>query len=400
MLAALFALLLGKFIAIHFTPDNFGEYSLISSATALFMGVLATPAIQSFRFGFHSRPYAELLDFYRSLFLWLLMALGLAGFVIAIFSEMPVMIAGIVCLILIFRVNESLHNAAINLLGLHSKYGMLQIILPASNLIFLAIIVYVFKDSSVVSLLLAVLLSELVVLLLSALMIEDHKRVRILSPFKLLKSDWFPTFISYIKPLLVLPVFAWVVNSGDKYLIKIFLDDRHVGLYSAAYSVGSKLFLVGSGILIAYLNASTYSLSKDESNFGLLHKKTTKRLFIYLAAGVLLVFCLFVFSNPLGRLLLSEDYEAGFSLIPVLGAANLVLTSFYFMEQVVYAIGTTNVIVIHYATGAMANVCLNLIFIPALGLKGAALAMVLSGCIQFAVLYYLFRKMLKVQDFA
>jgi O-antigen/teichoic acid export membrane protein len=114
-----------------------------------------------------------------------------------------------------------------------------------------------------------------------------------------------------------------------------------------------------------------------------------------LAFGLGIVVIVFFSSDLIGQILLSKKYETAFALIPYLALANLLLTSIYFLEQVIYALGQTRVVLYHYIVGAFSNVVLNLILIPQLGIYGAAYAMIFSALLQLSFLFWLFRMRLK-----
>ena len=71
------------------------------------------------------------------------------------------------------------------------------------------------------------------------------------------------------------------------------------------------------------------------------------------------------------------------------------MTSIFFIEQVIYALGDTKVVLYHYIVGAISNIGLNLLLIPQWGVYGAAWAMILSTFIQLSFLFWLFRIRLK-----
>jgi O-antigen/teichoic acid export membrane protein len=195
---------------------------------------------------------------------------------------------------------------------------------------------------------------------------------------------------------MLLPVFMWLVNNLDRYLLDYFHSKEDVGIYSAAYSIGAKIFLLLGGGIIAYLNSSVFKQVADKSKRHLVYSGTVKRLATYLVFGIGIVVVIYFSSDLIGQVLLSKKYEDSFALIPYLALANLLVTSIFFLEQVIYALGETRFVLYHYIVGALSNIVFNLILIPKYGIYGAAYSMILSTLLQLFFLFWLFRIKLKL----
>ena len=192
--------------------------------------------------------------------------------------------------------------------------------------------------------------------------------------------------MNFIKPLLLVLLFAWLLNSGDKYIINFYFGSTELASYAVPYSIGSKIFLVIDTMYVTYIAQSIYRVSSEKKSYIDLWNSTVKMLKLYYFVGVLICIFLFLANHFIGSLLLSSKFESTFLLIPFLGFAGLVFNSLLFLEQIAYAIKRTDIILKHYAVGAITNISLNLFLVPKYGILGATTSMILSVCVEFFAL--------------
>ena len=395
IISAFISIVMGKLIAIYFETSTFGKYAIITSITAFFSSVFASPALQSFRFAFNRIKLSSLLSFYRTLFLFITLFLFAISFVIGLTSTHIVFLFSLyISLYLFIQINYDLNMCVENIRGQNLAFSIYQIGLTTVSIICLILTIFILKISSVWTLLISNIIPVLLMLLVSSWRTKDVLTFNYIRFNKWQNHEWRVAFGKFMKPLFLLPFFSWLLNYGDKFIIRIFYDDNQLSLYAAAYSIGSKIFLMISGPAIIYLNQSTYKVSSDTTNFKLLWQNVIHRLKWYYVIGIIICIFLFFTYNIIGDLLLSPQYKSSFWLIPFLAFANLILTSFFFLEQIVYAIGDTPIIVKHNTIGAISNIALNIILVPLFNIQGATISMILAVTLQFGVLLFLVNKKL------
>lgn len=385
--------ILGKYIAIYFDPSKFGDYSLINAVIALVSIMFITPSIQAFRKSYFNRGQTnfELLSFFGTLLILFSIVISLVSFIISFFLQGKVLF--LIC-VLIFLVQSfySLFSALINLEKRNILYTVLQLLIPTLTLSSLVLLRLLYRDSVLFHLFISSLFANITVLGFSFTFLDY--RFKIQNFGSILTSNELRSLIKYIRPVLFLPIFSWIISSGDKFFINYFLNDHSVGLYSAAYSIGSKIFLSFSGVLLLWLNSSVFEEASNKNNIELVIKKTRKRILKYFLLGMIIVTIVQLFSTQIGRLLLSSQYADGFRLIGLLAFSQLILTSCQFWEQIFYASGNTRFILFNYIIGAFFNLILNLILIPKIGIIGSASSMILSSIIQYLYLHIIARKII------
>ncbi len=392
--AGLFTILLGKIVAVYFDPAEFGKYFIYTSAVSIYTMVIATPLIQAFRH-FYFKDKEDLVHFFRSIFLWMAFFVLIVLLILGTSGVLPFLFVALIIGQILAQNNSALQIANINIHGNTTFQGVLQVLTPVFNLLLIFFIVFALHKQASVFLWASLIGAELIILGLGYYYFLDNRGVKLFSLKRLISSPRFTALIRYVKPLMLLPVFIWIVNNLDRYLIDYFYSKEEVGIYSAAYSIGAKIFLLLAGGIIAYLNASVYKQVADPSQRENVYRDTVRRLGAYILFGFGIVVVIWFASDLIGRILLSAKYEASFALIPYLAMANLLVTSLFFIEQVIYALGDTKVVLYHYIVGAISNIGLNLLLIPGWGVFGAAWAMILSTCIQLFFLFWLFRLRLK-----
>lgn len=395
LFAAILSIVLGKLIALFFEKETFGQYVVFSMIFSFFTSVLSSPIIQSFRFAFTRLESISLFSFYRSIYIYFLLTIVIVFILSGMYNADLWSFEYIVFGLFVFaQINYDTNIAYINLIGQIKKLSIFQIINLAISILIVLFSYVVLKNTSFMVLCAVAVIPIFVLTLFSFKGNEIFLEFNVLSLFNLWHHEWTKSFIKFLTPLFLLPFLSWILNSSDKFILRYYYGDSGLALYSAAYSIGSKLFLIISGPIIIYLNHSTYqkvSEVKEHSQFWAVLKF---RLLVYFIVGILLVIISFCLHDTIGNFLLSARYRDSFILIPFLAFANLILTSLFFLEQVVYAAGLTNIILRHYSVGAIINLSLNLLLIPKFGFFGAIFSFIFSLVVQFSYLFFMVRNYL------
>ncbi len=195
-------------------------------------------------------------------------------------------------------------------------------------------------------------------------------------------------FKKYSMPLMFLGLWAWLSNYFDRFAIEYFLDLKQVGLYSAGYSIGSKVFLSITPIFIILLNPIVYSQETLSAIKSKIDNYT--KYFIILAFVILSV--LFCCYSQLGEVLLSNKYTEGFVIIFWTALSYFLLSTIHIYEVLIYARGKTKWILYTNISAAIVNIGLNVSLIPRYGILGAAYATCIGFLLQLLLTVRYFRK--------
>ncbi len=186
-------------------------------------------------------------------------------------------------------------------------------------------------------------------------------------------------YATYGLPVSISLILALVLASTDRLLLGAFLDEATVGVYHAGYSLGSRtldvvfiwLGMAGAPALIsAYERGGQAALTeaaREQAGFMTL-------LTLPAAVGLALV------ARPLADLMVGEALRAGASHVtPWIAASGWLsgVTTYYLLQAFTLA-RRTPLLIVSMSAPALANVILNLVLIPRLGLDGALWATTLS----------------------
>ncbi|HOA34320.1 MAG: flippase [Clostridiales bacterium] len=188
----------------------------------------------------------------------------------------------------------------------------------------------------------------------------------------------------YIVSSMMVVVFGQI----DRVMLKLMIDEKAVGLYSAAVASAGVTYFVFAAIIDSFRPVIFESKKADHASF----EKNVSRLYsiiIYFAlvqsAGIAL------FAELVVKILYGEQYLAS---IPALRIIVWYL-AFSHMGSVrniwILAEGKYKVLWIINLCGALTNVILNLIFIPLWGINGAALTALITQIFTNFILGYIIK---------
>ena len=187
------------------------------------------------------------------------------------------------------------------------------------------------------------------------------------------------TYAAYGLPVSMSLILALVLASTDRLLLGAFLDEATVGLYHAGYSLGSRtldvvfiwLGMAGAPALISALERggqpALTEAAREQAGFMVL-------LTLPAAVGLAMV------ARPLADLMVGEALREGASHVtPWIAASGWLsgITTYYLLQAFTLA-RRTPLLIVSMSAPALANVALNLVLIPMVGLDGALWATTIS----------------------
>jgi len=197
------------------------------------------------------------------------------------------------------------------------------------------------------------------------------------------KFCYLMDFLKFGAPLTPNGLIRWITDSSDRYIIGFLLGATMVGIYNAAYAIGSLIQL-----LISPLQMILYpELAKlyDEGNYDTVRLYISMSIKYFCMIGIPAVFGLFLISKPLILLFTTSDFLEGASVIPIVALAAFFGGIFQILINVTLLIKITRYNIYMQLSAATTNLFLNLYLIPIYGIIGAAYATLIS----FLVLSFL-----------
>lgn len=175
----------------------------------------------------------------------------------------------------------------------------------------------------------------------------------------------------YIVSGLMVTIFA----QTDKIMLKLMLDETATGLYSAAVTCAGITTFVFTAIIDSFRPVIFESLKKSKSEFELNMKRLYSIIiYVSLSQSVLMCIC----ADTMIKLLYGSQYLASISALQII----VWYTTFSYLGSVrniwILANNKQKYLWMINLSGALANVVLNMVFIPRIGLNGAALASLIT----------------------
>ena len=183
-------------------------------------------------------------------------------------------------------------------------------------------------------------------------------------------------YSTYSIPLIPGILGWWMNTLGDRYVIGYFLGMASVGVYSASYNLGGlvSFFYVPVSVIILPTITNLYKDNKIQE---------IKTHLSYLLKGYLMIaipsaFGLAVLSKPLLTTLTTSEFLAGAVIVPIITLATILYQCSLLNSNILFLFKKTKIAGSISIVTASANIVLNIILVPLIGILGAAIATLLA----------------------
>ena len=277
-----------------------------------------------------------------------------------------------------------LHLFSILIIRMQQKgiFSFLNILLKVSEFLFILILYKIYKNSYKI-LILASLFSFILTGLLSIFF--ERKIWTFSGKEKITKKE----LLKYSFPLVLTMGLTWLFASADKLTIRYFSDLNQVGLYSSSFKIVSIISVIQSGFTTFWTPVVYEHYSKNSEDI-LFYKKANDYLsfvFFSMGLGILILRDLIVF-------LLGDKYYLSKFIMPML-----------IFIPVMYLMSETTVMGISFKKKSkyflyisivvsITNILGNIILVPFLGARGAAISTGISYILFFALRTYFSNKLI------
>lgn len=372
------------------------EYGIMSLTLrlVLLLSVLSKCGLQysAARFYEHDTKQMQLearQRFYSTLvFGPLLVSIVLVAFYIPLLFAYKARIADIFllrCLLLAgaLIVSRSLQSILLSLLrnegrsGLHSVFEVLTRVLTLGAFIALAFsglrsAVYILAGTAIAE--------GLVVGLQMLLLARRHLLLPKLVDWSLLRSS-----LAFGAPLILYELASIVLDSGDRILIRRFLGDAQLGLYSAAYNLSSYLqdsVMTPLNLAIVPIYMRLWKQAGAVPTQQFLSQVFTWFLVASCAICGLTLLC----ATEVMVLIASARFSLAARLLPILVPGLLLYATHIFLNVGLVLQKRTGLMAFLVCASAIANLTFNVVLIPRFGLLGGAWATLLASLLLVVML--------------
>ena len=183
----------------------------------------------------------------------------------------------------------------------------------------------------------------------------------------------------------------WIIESSDRYIIGMFLGIAFVGYYSPSYTLGSIIIMFAAPL--GFMLPAVLSKYYDEKNIKMIKSTLKHSLKYFLAIAIPTVFGLSLLSKPILTVLSTPEIAVhGYLITPFVAVGAVFIGMSTIIGQSLFLNMRTDIGGKIWIIAALLNLGLNIIFIPKIGLIGAAITTLLAYGLVFVIsTYYAFK---------
>lgn len=198
-------------------------------------------------------------------------------------------------------------------------------------------------------------------------------------------------YLSFGLPTVPGNLSSWVVNSSDRYIIALFLGTAYVGYYSPGYSLGQiiNMFIAPLSFMLPAVLSKHY----DDNNLNNVKTVLSYSMKYFLALAIPSALGLSLLSKQILTILSTPEIaEQGYLITPFLAVSGLLFGLYAIVTQILVLEKKTRITGTIWIVAAILNLGLNIIFIPRIGILGAAVTTLGAFSLAFAFsMYYSFK---------
>ena len=232
---------------------------------------------------------------------------------------------------------------------------------------------------------LSLLITEIFILLLMATLIIAEIGVKI-PTFSHLKE-----YLNFGLPTVPGNFSSWITRSSDRYVIGYFLGVAFVGYYSPGYALGGMIAMYGAplGMLLPAALSKLY----DEGKYEEVKIYLEYSLKYFLILAIPSAFALSILSKQLLVILTTSEIALqGYLITPFVALSALLLGASAIISHIIVLVKKTKISGSIWSIAAIINLGLNFVFIPYIGILGAAITTLIAYFLTSVLItYYSFK---------
>jgi O-antigen/teichoic acid export membrane protein len=208
---------------------------------------------------------------------------------------------------------------------------------------------------------------------------------------KIPKFTHIREYLAFGLPTVPTNLSSWVVNSSDRYVIGIFLSTAFVGYYSPGYTLGNMINMFFAPL--SFMLPAVLSKYYDENNMKEVKTVLRYSLKYFLLLGIPSAFGLSLLSKPILTILSTPEIASqGYLITPFVAFSALLFGAYGVIYNIIMLEKKTKIVGTIWIIAAILNLGLNLIFVPYIGILGAAITTLLAFALAFILTsYYSFK---------
>lgn len=266
---------------------------------------------------------------------------------------------------------------------LFAASGLIHTVLQLGlNIVFL-----VFFQWGIKGYLIASVLSNAVTGIIIFLVGRLHKYV-----FLNLDGKYLKKMLVYAIPLIPNSVFWWIMQSSNRYVITYMLTSADNGLYAVANKIPTLITTISTIFFQAWQISAVEEANSQSKSAFYTNVFNALSMFVILVASAVMVVL-----RPVYKILTEATYYAGWTSTPFLLCATVFSCYASFLGTNYVAMKKTKGVFLTTVVGALANLIFNFLLTPVIGIRGTALATLISFIITWGSRAIGTRKFARIQ---
>lgn len=210
---------------------------------------------------------------------------------------------------------------------------------------------------------------------------------------KLIDAKYWKYALAISLPMILHSLSSVILTSFDTIMIGKMVNKSAAGIYSFAYKIGMILNVVWAATNKAWVPWFYEKMS--EENYDDIAEKTK----YYIVLFSVITFILIFISPEIAKLMGGKDYQKGVGLVPIIMLAYYFVFLYSLPANLEFYTKKTQYIALGTVMAGVANVVLNLIFIPRFGYAAAGWTTVTSYVLLFVYHYIIALRISDVRVF-
>jgi O-antigen/teichoic acid export membrane protein len=388
LILALIAIVRLPVFTSHFTPAEFGLFSLVS-ITYSYLSVALFNWINScvYRYYHEYEESGQLPVLYSNIFLLfvaasaVLLLISVSWYLLAGGKEIRSLVVPAFC----FLFTNQIFSVLLVIYKIQGKaliFNLFQALQAVFSFFLILLLIFhldvginaIFIGQAGINLILTVIL-----LILNRSILGEISMSSLSAGF--IRKMTHYGFVGFISSMGI-----FILISSDRYIIALFQDVSRVGIYNQVYQVGqvSVYFLV-----TVFFNTITPGFNKLLTGFS---KESEKQLMNYVYAFVLLIlpltFYVSIFARQVAEFLLGKEFRQGFAMIPWIVISSFLYGLTLFNETKMKFEHRFRPVLWGVIIACLLNAALNFLFVPLWGYSWAAVSTFIAYLFLF-IFYYL-----------
>ena len=193
--------------------------------------------------------------------------------------------------------------------------------------------------------------------------------------------------VSYGVPLIAYSTGSWVNNAADRYIVLALCGAAVNGVYGVAYKIPAILMVFQRIFAQAWQMSATKSYKDEKSSEFFTQMYRAYNCFMIIGCAFLIIL-----AEPIASFMFRKDFFEAWRFVPPLLISVIFGALTGFLGSICLAFKDSRSMGVATSIGAVANVAMNLAFIPKYGAMGAAVATALSYAIMWGCAYAFVRR--------